>query len=198
MRKSLPYTRIFWQPFSLFNVVLGVIPRTKNTFVEIVAAAKCYFIIAHVKIKKSKKQPFWIRNPLKLAGWRMSVKKGNVCSYLNYNIISLGKMAGKTEPFNYLENLLLFWMMSNKASAHLYTLGNNIYRRKNSPKNIYLFIVNNSNTRKRCETCSKLTIKTRERCSTVSIVSFEHISYLFLMFLLLTLNKCLLGPTLLI
>ena len=49
------------------------------------------------------------------------------------------------------------------------------------------------NTRKRCEICSKLTIKTleqRQRCrSGVFIVNFEHISHLFLVFLLLTLNK---------
>ena len=51
-------------------------------------------------------------------------------------------------------------MMLNKASAYLYTLGNNIYTRKNSPTNIYLFIVNNSNISKRCEIRSKLRIKT--------------------------------------
>ena len=58
---------------------------------------------------------------------------------------------------------------------------------------IYLFKVNNRNTRARCETCSKLTIKTAERlawrrsgvfiinfgtyftpCSSTSIVNFEH------------------------
>ena len=33
----------------------------------------------------------------------------------------------------------------------------------NNPANIYLFKVNNRNTRKRCEICSKLTIKTPER-----------------------------------
>ena len=49
---------------------------------------------------------------------------------------------------------------------------------------IYLFKVNNTNTRKRCEICSKLTIKTPE-----VIVNFEHVSHLFLVFLLLTLNK---------
>ena len=47
--------------------------------------------------------------------------------------------------------------------------------------------------RKRCEICSKLIIKTPERrqcrCSGVFIVNFEHISHLFLVFLLLTLNK---------
>ena len=42
--------------------------------------------------------------------------------------------------------------------------------------------VNNRNTKIRCEICSKLTIKTRERRywrrSGVFIVNFEHISYL--------------------
>ena len=37
---------------------LGVIPRIRNKFVEIVAAAERYFIIAHVKNKESKEQPF--------------------------------------------------------------------------------------------------------------------------------------------
>ena len=70
-------------------------------------------------------------------------------------------------------------MMLNKASAYLYILGNDIYTGRNSSKNIYLFIVNNCNTRKGCEICSKLTIKSPERRSTVFIVNFEHISYLF-------------------
>ena len=53
---------------------------------------------------------------------------------------------------------------------------------------IYMFKVNNRNTRsKMCEICSKLTIKTPEqrhwRRSGVSIVNFEHISYLVLLFL---------------
>ena len=45
-----------------------------------------------------------------------------------------------------------------------------------------MFKVNNKNTRTRCEICSKLTIKTPERCqwrrSGVFIVNFEHISHL--------------------
>ena len=41
---------------------------------------------------------------------------------------------------------------------------------------IYMFKVNNRNTRTRCEICSKLTIKTPERNS-------EHISHLVLVFL---------------
>ena len=56
-----------------------------------------------------------------------------------------------------------------------------------------MFKVNNSNTRIRCEKCSKLTIKTPEqrcwRCSGVCIFTSEHISYLVLVFLLLALNR---------
>ena len=65
-------------------------------------------------------------------------------------------------------------MMLNKTLANLHTLDNNIYRR-----NTFLCIMNNSNTRKRCEICSKLTIQTAERRSTVFIVNFEHISHHF-------------------
>ena len=48
--------------------------------------------------------------------------------------------------------------------------------------------VNNRNNRKWCEICSKLTIKTPD-LFTRFIVNFEHISHLFLMFLLLTLSR---------
>ena len=57
----------------------------------------------------------------------------------------------------------------------------------------YMFKVNHKNTRIRCEICSKLTIKTRERQqwrrSGVFIVNFEHMSYFVLVFQLLTLNR---------
>ena len=58
-----------------------------------------------------------------------------------------------------------------------------------------MFKVHDKSTRKRCEICLKLTIKTPERrywrCSGVFIVNFEHISHLFLMFLLLIrTSKC--------
>ena len=56
---------------------------------------------------------------------------------------------------------------------------------------------NNRSTRKRCEICSNLTIKIPElrhsRCSDVFIVNFEHFSYSFLVFLLLTWSKYLVG-----
>ena len=48
-------------------------------------------------------------------------------------------------------------------------------------------------TRKRCEICLKLTIKTPEwrhwARSSLFIVNLEHVSYLFLVYILLTLNK---------
>ena len=57
----------------------------------------------------------------------------------------------------------------------------------------YMFKVNSRNIRTRCEMCSKLTTKTPERRhwrrSSVFIVTFEHISHLVLVFLLLTLCR---------
>ena len=68
------------------------------------------------------------------------------------------------------------------------------------PANNYLFKVNNREARKKCEICSEVTIKTPEwrhwRHSGVFIVNFEHISYLFLVFLLLTWNKQMLAGVL--
>ena len=57
----------------------------------------------------------------------------------------------------------------------------------------YNFKVNNRNTRAKCEVCSKLTIMASEwrqwRRRGVFVVTFEHISQLVLVFLLLTLNR---------
>ena len=55
------------------------------------------------------------------------------------------------------------------------------------PENIYLFKVHSRNIR-RCEICLKLTVNTVERRSGV-FINFEHISNLFLVFLLFTTNK---------
>ena len=61
------------------------------------------------------------------------------------------------------------------------------------PTHNYLFEVNNESNRKRCEICSKLTIKTLELrhwlCSGVFTVNFVHISHIFLVFPSLTLSK---------
>ena len=66
-----------------------------------------------------------------------------------------------------------------------------------NPSSNYMFKVNKINTRAGCEICSKLTIKTPERCnwrrSGVFIINFEHISQLVLMFLLLTLSRWMLA-----
>ena len=56
------------------------------------------------------------------------------------------------------------------------------------PAGNYMFKVNNRNTRKRCEICSKLTIKIRGVVLDIFIVNFERISHLVLVFLLLTLS----------
>ena len=49
---------------------------------------------------------------------------------------------------------------------------------KHCPANIYLLRVNNRNTRKKCEICSKLTINTPEQRYGVFIVTFGYISHL--------------------
>ena len=64
---------------------------------------------------------------------------------------------------------------------------------KYNPVGKYMFKVNNRNTSKRYEVRSKLTLKIPERSDWRRfgdfIVNFEHISHLFLMFLLLTLSR---------
>ena len=89
--------------------------------------------------------------------------------------------------FILLYNCIRFKIIA--CSGEIITNGSIFY----IPANICLFKFNNRNTRKKYEICSKLTIKTPERrhwCrSRVFIVNFEHISPLFLVFLLLTLNK---------
>ena len=55
---------------------------------------------------------------------------------------------------------------------------------------INMFKVNKENTGTRCEICSKLTIKTPEKCQfAISIFKCEHILQLVLVLLKLTLNK---------
>ena len=103
--------------------------------------------------------------------------------------------------FSRLKNRRLFWMMLNTVFAHLRTLNttlsNNIYTRKSSPTNIYLFKVNNRNNEEKCENYSKLTLKTPERLYTLLIVNFGHNSLLFLVSCCcFWTSKCLLGPTL--
>ena len=62
---------------------------------------------------------------------------------------------------------------------------------------IYLLKVSNKNTRTRCETCSKLTIKTPERRqwrrSGVFIVNFEHKLHLVLVFFIVNFKYVIAG-----
>ena len=67
-------------------------------------------------------------------------------------------------------------------------INNNITQEK-VPQETFTYSKSNIETLKKCEICSKLIIKTPEQISTVFIVDFGHISYLFLVFLLITLNK---------
>ena len=61
------------------------------------------------------------------------------------------------------------------------------------PTNIYLLKIKNKSTRKRCQICSKVIIKTPEhrhlRRYGVFIFNSGHISHVFLKFFLFTLNK---------
>ena len=70
---------------------------------------------------------------------------------------------------------------------------NGLKSRVNKPAVIYLFKVNNGNTRTMCESYSKLTTKTSERRqwrrSGILIANFEQISHIVLVFSLLTLTK---------
>ena len=82
--------------------------------------------------------------------------------------------------------------MLSAIRYHLYNFQNvkNIHGGDLDSANIYRLKLNNRSTRKTCEICPKLTIKTRERChSEIFIINFERISHLLLPFLLLTSNK---------
>ena len=77
----------------------------------------------------------------------------------------------------------------NKISVEVFSHWFNSVSHKDYPANIYMFKVNNRNTRKMCEICSKLIIKTPERRqwrqwrrSGVFVVNFEHISRIFQLF----------------
>ena len=102
-------------------------------------------------------------------------------------------------------NINLLFVTSNQifASRKLnLSLTNSIYlvfffsrntKKTHTPIGIYMFKVNNRNTRTRCEIWSQLTIKTPEQCqcrrSGAFNVNLEHISHHVLAFLLLTLSK---------
>ena len=75
-------------------------------------------------------------------------------------------------------NILAVYQKALKKLEHKYQIG-----KDHIAVNIYLFKVNNRNTRKRYEICSNLTKKAPEgrhrRRSGVFIVNFEHILHFF-------------------
>ena len=85
----------------------------------------------------------------------------------------------------------------NAACIHFWYVqpyGKPLHSNFNSqPVHNYMFKVNKRNTRKRCEICSKLTIKAPEqrhwRHFGVFTVNFEYISHLILVLSLLTLSR---------
>ena len=81
----------------------------------------------------------------------------------------------------------------NKETYFKYTSKVYLKRTSSIPAKIHLFKFNNRDTRKRCDTSLKLTIKTPVRShwrrSSVFIVRFEYISHLLLELLFLNLNK---------
>ena len=78
--------------------------------------------------------------------------------------------------------------INNSISRHEISIG----RQKSSGQYLPSKHLPFRHTKKMCEMCSKLTIKTPERRqqrSSVFIFNFKHISYIFLLYLLITLNK---------
>ena len=107
---------------------------------------------------------------------------------LEFRISSVSVLEQRWVYQNYL---LTFRRFTRKSKSRLNA---SLTRDLNAcPASNYMFKVNYRNSRARCETCSKLTIKTPEqrhwRRSSVFIVDFQHISHLVLVFLLLTLHR---------
>ena len=96
--------------------------------------------------------------------------------------LNIFKVDNKVIKTGSTDFFLVHLMLTSKTSIKTY-----------NSANIYLFKLNNKNTRKRFEISLKLTIKTPVRrpwhCSDVFIVNSEHILHFFLVFLLLSLNK---------
>ena len=102
---------------------------------------------------------------------------------------NLLKKRNLSQLLNYFE---LWWFQREWKLINSRNMRSKIWRwtPNNYPVNIYLFKVNNINSRKGCEVCSKLAIKTPERRQwrRSGIFIFEQISHL-LLFLLLTLSR---------
>ena len=95
------------------------------------------------------------------------------------NVSYLGEFFGAVLVQIILKKLLLPTTNDSHKSTSMFTFNNGNY----NPAGIYMFEVNNRNTRTMCEICSRLTIKTPQRRqwgrSGVFVVNFEYISHLF-------------------
>ena len=118
------------------------------------AVAERYLIVTHIKNKESKKRPFRICLSviLCLSSWKNINKKGRNFFVTSWQYSQFGQDGRKKRTFSErwdeyeipvknLENLAIekiccyLALILNKASAHLYTLNNNVYTRKSSPDN---------------------------------------------------------------
>ena len=97
--------------FDIVFAQLGIIPRTKNKFVEIVAVAECYLITNHVK---NIKEAAVLNMPsCKISWWKNVSEKGKTFFALNLQHFSLGKLAGKPFSWKYVEYQLKVKYLGN-------------------------------------------------------------------------------------
>ena len=130
---------MLWEFFLLYRscfdiafAQLGVISRTKNRFVEIVAVAECYLITNHVKNIKEAAVPNM--PSCKISWWKNVNEKEKKLFALNLQHFQFGQDGWKTffmkiswiwtcsqifRKLSYWGNMLPFWIMLNKTSAHL-------------------------------------------------------------------------------
>ena len=107
-------------------------------------------------------------------------KEQNICTHQHFQIKLWWKTMYRRKKKGWLQLIINY---SESLACFLFTC---CYLLK--PSSTYLLKVNNINIGTSCEICSKVTIKTPEWYHGVSIVNFEHISQLALVFLLLILN----------
>ena len=98
----------------------------------------------------------------------------NSCIFRLY-LMSIKKKSLSNMDLPWIILLICFWFMDHSMLLVACYTGDLAFTRR--PANIYMLKVNNRNTRKRCEICSDLTIKTPDNVSDVVLV-----------FLLLNLN----------
>ena len=80
--------------FNIAFAQLGIIPRTKNKFVEIVAVAECYLITNHVK---NIKEAAVLNMPsCKISWWKNVSEKGKTFFALNLQHFQFGQDGWKT------------------------------------------------------------------------------------------------------